>query len=167
MIIYHPLKDVNHCVYRMINILCSHQKEISYEQLKVADFYYLFPHFLKDIKPWPSDIEPRKKLISKTPQPFEKTPNKKKLFFDLNTIQKQALLTLSSKGLIDIESFKSGAVKLFTEKLPEELSYAIENDDFCESDEFNVIVNGICVSKWDGPSGLKFRTGLMEYKYDE
>ena len=167
MIIYHPIKDVNHCIYRMLSILINLQSDISYEQLKVADFYYLFPHFLKDIKPWPNDIKTLKKLIAKIPQPFEKTPNKKKLFFELNSIQKQALITLSSKGVVDIENYKIGKAKLVENKLSKELLNTIQDDEFTESSVFKVLVNGICVSHWDGASGLKFRTGLLEFKYDE
>lgn len=154
-------------MYRMLNILHYLDHDISFKQLKIADFYYLFPHFLKEIKPWPSDIKSKKKLIMHTKQPFEKTPNKKKLFFDLDVIQKQALITLSSKGIVDIESYKNGNIKLKIENIPTILSLEIQNDRFRKSNEFNVIANGICISKWDGATGLKFRTGLMEYKYDE
>ena len=81
MLLYHPYKDSNHCIFRMLTIISEIEMSIELEKLKVLDFYYLFPHFIKDLDSWPRDYLLYKKEAKLIPEPFEKTPNKKKLFF--------------------------------------------------------------------------------------
>jgi len=167
MILYHPYKDANHCTYRLLSILTNLKEPLNLEQLKVVDFYYLFPHFLKEISPWPVNISKLKKLITEVDPPYENTPNRKKLFFDLEQIQNEAVLQLASKGLLSIDLLKNGAVKLNKEKVPKKLAKQIQDDRFNESSILRVLIEGLCNITWSGENGLKKRTGLMEYKYDE
>ena len=141
--------------------------EILLEKLKVADFFYLFPHFLKEIKPWPRDLSAFKKHLKDFDKPYENTPNKKKLFFDMDNVQNQALMQLASRGILSVERLKKGFVKLDLSKLPEPILLQINNDDFNNGSILKVLVEGLCNSQWSGSGGLKMRSGLMEYKYDE
>ena len=57
MLIYHPVHDINHCLYRILALLeISKHKEIDWELIKLMDFYVLFPHQLKNIKPFPMEL---------------------------------------------------------------------------------------------------------------
>lgn len=116
---------------------------------------------------WPRDLISFKKKVSNIAEPFEKTPNKKKLFFDMESIQNQALIQLTSKGILSIESLKKGIVILEKNLLPSELLENIISDDFNNGEAFKTIVNGVGNFPWLGETGLKKRSGLMEYKYDE
>jgi len=70
----------------------------------VLDFYYLFPSQLKNIKPWPSEIQKLKALVTKIPEQFEDLTNPARTFFELEIIQKTATLELIAKGVISKRS---------------------------------------------------------------
>lgn len=165
--LYHPFKDANHCTYRILCILLNAKDVLSVNHLRVVDFYYLFPHFLTNINPWPADISELKKFTKDIPEPYEHTPNRNKLFYELEILQNQSIMQLASKGIVSVEKLGERKVVLNKEKVPAELILLINNDDFIKSDTFKVLINGIAKTKWFGPSGLKKRSGLMEYKYDE
>jgi len=167
MLLYHPYKDSNHCTFRILSIMLKHDNEIPLDKLKILDFFYLFPHFLKEIKPWPRDLSAFKKYLKDFDKPFENTPNKKKLFFDMENVQNQALMQLASRGIMSVERLKKGFVKLDASKLPEPILEQINNDDFNGGAVLKILVEGLCNSPWSGSGGLKMRSGLMEYKYDE
>lgn len=167
MILYHPIDDSNHCSYRLIAVLSRLEVAIPYERWRLLDFYYLFPSFLKDIKPWPSGIARYKAMVKDIREPFEKTPNKKKLFFQMKPSQDRAALGLVSKGIIDADGFSKGLVTLAEGKLPKSFLDVLEEDAFLSSSVFEVLIEGLASTKWEGGSGIKSRTGLLEYKYDE
>ncbi len=167
MLLYHPYKDSNHCTFRLLSILSKLENEINFDKLKILDFYYLFPHFLSDIDSWPNKLMSYKKYIKNIPEPFEKTPNKKKLFFDLESIQNHAVMQLASKGVISVELLKKGIVKLESKSIPDELAHLLNEAPFNKSDVFKALIEGVYNFPWNGVKGLKMRSGLMEYKYDE
>jgi len=48
MIIYHPAYDVNHCSYRILNILyAAKDNKVHCDMLKIVNFYYVYPHLLR------------------------------------------------------------------------------------------------------------------------
>lgn len=167
MILYHPYRDANHCSYRILSILMLTDEKISLEQLKLFDFYYLFPQFLRKISPWPSEISSLKKHLRELEDGFENTPNIKKLFFDLDAIQNRSVFHLAAKGLISIEELRDKIVLVNQSKIPVELKCSIDNDLFNQSKIMDIICHGLVKAKWQGPKGLKKRSGLMEYLYDE
>lgn len=167
MLLYHPYKDSNHCTYRLLSILLKLDGEILLDKLKVIDFFYLFPHFLKDIQSWPRGFASFKKHVKDINDPFENTPNKKKLFFDVEGIQNEALVQLASRGIISVERLKHGYVLLEKSKLPNAVISHINEDSYNQSSIVDVLVNGLCHFPWLGSRGLKMRSGLMEFKYDE
>lgn len=167
MILYHPAKDVNHCSYRMLSLLLHIEHDLTVENLRLLDFYYSFPHLLKEIQPWPSDIREYKPYITKVPEPYEKISNKKLLFFEMADIQKTSIALLHAKGLIKDEPYREGKIVLNEDTVPAELYEKINSDDFVVSKVFESLTIGFMSTAWEGKQGLKFRTGLLEYKYDE
>jgi hypothetical protein len=167
MILYHPAKDVNHCTYRMLSLLVNLDSNLTVEKLRLLDFYYAFPHFLKEIKPWPTDIKEFKKYTTKIDEPFEKITNKKRLFFEMTEIQKTSISLLHAKGLIKDSEFRSGKIVTTHDLIPLEMNELIKNDPFTNTNIFKTIVTALSKTPWEGKQGLKYRSGLLEYKYDE
>ena len=68
MLIYHPIHDVNHCVYRLLLILESTQhSSIDTDLYRIIDFYTTFPSLLKNIKPFPAELSAFKRVLKKFP----------------------------------------------------------------------------------------------------
>lgn len=167
MLIYHPAYDANHCLYRLLAILqATTEFPITWDQLRVLDYYYLFPSQLKNIKPWPSSIKDFRTKLKSIPDQFEDINNPARVLYDLQVFQKTAALELIAKGIISKSDFEGGLLKLNIDPLPSNFAELIENDCFLKSDAFEVITKALPKIEFNGDSGLKKRSGLMEYIYD-
>lgn len=164
MIIYHPAYDVNHNTYRILNVLyAAEESKVHYDMLKIVDFYYVYPHLLKQIKNLPRPLNYQSTKIESVADSFELTPNPKSLFFEISTTQESAISALVQKSLINIDN---NFVSLEKDNLPTDLIKVFENDEFTKSDVFQVLVKSLPKVKLEGNNGLKSRSGLMEYRYD-
>ncbi|WP_404474321.1 hypothetical protein LG301_06105 [Vreelandella venusta] len=167
MLIYHPFQDANHCVFRTLLLLeHSVHDEIDIELYRLLDFYILFPHLLKKIKPLPIELREYKRLIEEIPDPFESMLNTKRIIHELESLQSVALHNLLAKKLIDFDSFKDKKVKRTDEILPESISVAINEAKNVSEEWFRIIANELPLVNFSGKKGLKMRTGLMEFRYD-
>lgn len=167
MLIYHPAFDANHCLYRIVSILnATGDASISWSLLRMLDFYYLFPSQLKNIKPWPREMQKFKSHAAKIPDQFEDLTNPVRTFFELQPFQKTATLELIAKGVLSKSSFENDLMVLESNSLPPTYIDLLEIDDFLKSDTFKIITEGLPKAKFSGANGLKSRSGLMEYVYD-
>lgn len=163
MIIYHPAYDAYHCSYRILNILYSvDRNELLKETLKFIDFYYVYPHLLKDINSLPRPLNFHKEKIQNIDDPFEITPNPKSLYFELAQIQESVINSLSYKSLITHEK---KMVKLNHSLLPNLLIDMFGSDEFNKTEIFDVLINALPKVNLDGPNGFKARSGLTEFRY--
>jgi len=167
MLIYHPIHDVNHCVYRILLILeKSVHKQIDLELYRLQDFYFLFPHLLKNITPFPGELTAYKKIIKRIPEPYELIKNTKRIMHDLESLQTVALHNLLAKNLLDIDTFKNKKLRRSDVPLPSSLLLKMSEDTVVEEAWFKMIINDFPNLYLGGRHGLKKRTGLMEYRYD-
>ena len=167
MMIYHPVFDVNHCLYRILLALeTSVHEKFDWTLLRLMDFYVLFPHLLKEIKPFPSSLQPFKKIVNTIPDSYEVLPNPKRVLFELDSIQNVAIQNLIAKELINVSEFDKHIISRTSEKLPENLSEQLASDRRVNEEWYRLIVNELPLSEFEGKTGLKARSKLMEYKYD-
>ncbi|ELQ3992266.1 TPA: hypothetical protein I3769_001114 [Enterobacter cloacae] len=168
MLIYHPIFDTSHCVYRSLLLLEEQNDcEIDIELFRLMDFYVLFPSLLKLIKPFPNELRRYKKAIQKISEPYENIQNPNRIFIELRRIQSIAFHHLLSKNLIDMESYTNGKIKRTKTVLPEDLKHSLSEVSYRKSEWFALISKGFQQIEFYGSNGLKKRTGLMEYRYDE
>lgn len=167
MLIYHPIHDLNHSIFRALLIMEKvDADEINLELFRIIDFYTLFPHLIKEIKPFPVELRAYKKVVQDISAPYERIENIKRVMFELEAIQTTALQNLLAKGFLEIESFKLKKIKRSKVELPDAVSSEICCNEIAESDWFNMMVTRFCDIKVKGKAGLKSRTGLMEFRYD-
>lgn len=163
MIIYHPFRDANHCSYRIISLLYKNKSKVNEEKINFMDFYYLFPSQLKNINGWPRSNSKLAEKIKFIESSYEYMENPRRIFFELNTIRKNTMAHLFSKGIISLEEDN---LVLNDNKIPQSLIDTLEEDSFRVSFVFSVITNDIPKLKIKGNNGLKAKTNLMEYRYD-
>lgn len=100
MIVYHPIHDLYHCVFRISGLIeFLPRKEFSDFRLKIYDYYLLFPHELKKIT-LPRHLQTYKKLGDNK---YYYPKVNKSVFFELNGIQDEALRLIGIYGLIDLQ----------------------------------------------------------------
>lgn len=167
MLTYHPLKDPNHCIFRMLCILNDiDAEEIPIDLLKILDFYLLFPHLLKKIKPFPNIFTAFKKDLNVVQDPFENLPSATKLLFDLSPIQETCINFLAVKKIINIDRLKKDKINLIKENIDELLLDYINKASFKNENWYSFLIKHLSTMSLYGENGLKARTKLMEYKYD-
>ena len=119
MLIYHPVYDINHCIYRILRFLSvKDQCEIHWDKLRMLDFYSVFPHLLKRIKPFPKELNPYRKIVNRIPDCYEAMPNEKRVFHEMLSIQNTAIHNLVAKNLVCPEKFIEKIVSRTVEPLP-------------------------------------------------
>lgn len=167
MLIYHPAFDASHCVYRLLAILIGVKgNSVSWDVLRVLDYFYLFPSQLKKIEPWPTSIREYRNKVKKIPDQFEDISNSARLFFDLREFQRSAILELVAKDIVDKDGFERGEINLKKDVLPNEFIDFVLSDEFVKGEAYEVISRALPEVEFNGASGLKNRSGLMEYRYD-
>lgn len=165
MIIYHPRNDIYHCMFRFITIAnIQDLEEFDFTRLRIYDLYFLFPHFVREI------VFPRMKgvaaLINRAAQfyePYESLPDKKRLFSEMGDYHIQALQVLLAKDVFKETSGKLSIGPAFQSKSVAKL---LSENQYISNNFYGDLLRTLNQIRLSGDSGLKKRTGLMEYRYD-
>lgn len=167
MLIYHPIHDVNHCVYRLLLILETTQHStIDIDLYRIVDFYTIFPSMLKNIKPFPAELSAFKRVLKEIPEPYERLTNVKRTMHELEPIQTTAIQNLLAKNIIDLEAFRARKLERTDTKLPQEIAAGLRESVLVNEEWFRMLINEFPTISFTGRKGLKARTGLMEFRYD-
>ncbi|MFK7828135.1 MAG: ABC-three component system middle component 5 [Congregibacter sp.] len=167
MLIYHPVHDINHCIYRTLRCLeISDRENFTWEQMRLLDFYSLFPHLLKKIAPFPVELRAYRAIVNRIPDPYESMPNQGRVFHEIMPIQNTAIHNLVAKNLINANLFKRQVVSRTAEELPSGLSATLSNDPVPQEEWYRFLVNQLPGVNFLGSGGLKARSDLLEYRYD-
>ena len=148
----------------MISILLSVNKPININQLHILDFYYLFPDKMKEMHKFPRANTKKHKCIQNIPDSYELIENSRRVFFEIMDIRHNAIINLLSKNIIS--NLGSDEFVLNTVAIPEELMSFLNVDSFRKTDIFEILTKDLVKIKVNGENGLKFKSGLMEYRYD-
>jgi len=140
------------------------QKEIDFVKLRIIDFYFVFPHLIREIKlPQISGSSTLRAMSKLLDIPYEKMPDKKRLFSEMGDFQIQAIHILKSMNILEE---CNGMISKKEEFYGEKIKKLISNNQYGSSELFQSIVELLYKIPLYGPTGLKQRTGLMEYRYD-
>lgn len=166
---YHPIGDPHHCIYRMMCLLgAAPEKTYFVDKFKIMDFFALFPSLLPKIS------RPRN-LITKMSQmekeifeePYQLMPHRRSLFNQLSEIHRASISHLLGKGIVSLNAFNAGRISL-SEKV-DVLKLA---EDFYQGSSLDASLLALLTTELGdmellGPKGIKARTGLLEYRYDD
>lgn len=167
MLIYHPAFDIYNCVFRMLQLLSyMKQEEIELERLRIWDFYLTFPNEARKIT-FPLDLSDLKGIFKKkAPNPYEDLIDPKRILERMKSFQLSALKCIASYGLIDSKSLAQNIVKRTNKEIPKELMDRL-TELTIEKENIIKLIIGFWELPLYGKSGLKDRTGLIEFKYDQ
>ena len=105
-------------------------------------------------------------VANKIPDAYESIASPRRVMFTLGSIQHTAIMNLIGKNLIDLDGFKKKMVVRTEAVIPANLQDALEADESVDEQWFRLIVNELPSIQFNGRTGLKGRTGLMEFRYD-
>ncbi len=166
MIIYNPAFDIYHCVYRMISILSNIEIEkIEIDKLLILDFYMVFPGEIKDIS-FPRKLFPFKKEYKDIPSEFDSSKIRKKVFNSMENYQLLAINCLASINYIDVDALKNNTIVKNTKFDNEQIMTQIGEYEKRNQKLIDFLSKQLSTVELKGSLGLKYKTGLMEAKYE-
>ncbi len=166
MLNYHPSGDVFHCIYRIL--LLAHKSKLSSiesDRLRLMDFYFMFPNLLQNLKV-PREYLKLKKVFKGIAPPYEEMAAPKRLYFQLEPIQKNAIRSLVAKGYFDHSIYSEKSQVKLVKALPKKILHLFDQDEKVNGDWFLPFVSLFSEIQLSGESGLKLRSSMMEYRYD-
>lgn len=164
MLIYHPVYDAHHSLFRMLFTL-DLEYEIEIDKARILDFYLLFPALVKDIRLFPS-LSRKKSEAKKFINIYHDPVAPKDMFRNMREIQLSALRCLVATEYLDKTRFEQGYLTKTSAELPEEIRTLLHQYRSEREPIASFILNDLAEIKLLGPDGLKDRTNLMEYRYD-
>lgn len=167
MLAYHPAFDIYNCIFRVLCLLnAAEEKEISFQKLRIWDFYLAFPGQVKNIS-FPIEFTKLKNsTFNFTDNPYEQLIDPKLIFEKMLTYQLSAVRCLASYGFLETKSLERNVIKTTDKKYPVEIIAEIENISVIKKDVIKLLVEDFMQLPLYGFKGLKSRTGLIDFKYD-
>ena len=172
MILYNNAFDLYHTIFRMLHLLSKieEDKVIEIDRIRIWDYYLLFTNEIFNIKPIRNKKEYNqllKKLNIKKNNPYQQIYDQRKTLEKIKPYQLSALNCLASYNIIDKDSLLREEIKINSSEI---LKKYVESVGDLSSREKNIVA--IMTSFFrnislQGNDGLKKRTDLIEYKYDE
>lgn len=170
MITYNPAFDLYHCIFRMAHILMKMDdgKPLEIDRVRIWDFYMLYPIQLNHVslKIDESEIRDARKLLKLKETPYDYKGDIRKLFGWIKSFQISALGCLVSCGILSKEDFEAGNILVSNSA---KLKAFVERSGDLSAQENNILnflnflFGGMSLT---GVYGMKYRTKLLESKYD-
>jgi len=104
--------------------------------------------------------------LRKLSEPYQKIPDSRRLFRQLESVQSEAYRHLAAANVINLDSYKNGQIFLGDQEISIALTREIQSANEKESAAVKFILEQLAIIPLYGPDGLKARTGLMEFRYD-
>ena len=151
---YVPAFDPFHAIYRMLNILkrFDGNETIEVDRLRIYDFYLLFP------------FQANKTSLKITP--YNSISNSRRIFERLRPCQMIALSHLASYGLIDPKMLLQQKVAVADADKMQQVMLQLDEMSPEESNVLSWLMLSFRNTPLNGVDGLKYRTKLIESKYD-
>ena len=154
-------------MFRILLILSRiKNEEVEMEKLLIWDYYVTFPHRVSIIS-FPQDLRQQYNHYIKTEEnPYEEVLDDVKVFAKMRSYQTEALRCLAAYGLIETDLLLESRVKRTNKVLPEQLQIRIEEIPVRLSNVITLIESPFTELPLYGAKGFKYRTKLIDYKYD-
>lgn len=164
MLVYNPIFDAYHCIFRILAIL-EMRPSIEVDTLRILDFSLCFPSIVENFK-LPKELAGLKANAKKIQNPYRNAMGANRLFLSLRPTHDGALACLAAAGFIVPKELSAGRATRTAASLPLEVNERRAELVKRESFFFEEIAYKLLEIPLLGPNGLKDRSGLMEFRYD-
>lgn len=164
MLIYHPVYDAYHCIFRMLAISES-IAQVEVDKARLLDFYLLFPSAMASMR-LPANLTEARKVAKSAANVYHDPVSPLTTFREIRYLQEASLKCIAASGLVDRELFESGYITRTNQKIPADLHRKVKEFLDARQDVTDAVLKGIATIPLLGVDGLKHRSELMEYRYD-
>lgn len=163
---FEPAFDPFHAAFRMLRQTeYAGEGPVYIPQMKILDVYVAEPRRCVEIRAPQQLKSAAKRAAACQRSTYGKRPSTNALFDRMSPMQDAAIETLVLQGFFDGDAF-SQRKALRTEKpLPEGLVSQLRARNTADADLMSFL-RELSEFPFNGPQGLKARTGLAEYRYD-
>ncbi|WP_352699105.1 ABC-three component system middle component 5 [Mesorhizobium sp. M0590] len=163
MLVYHPIFDIHHGLFRLCFILDHHpSKEIHIDALRILDFYFLFPYLLSSFD-FTQGAGKQGRLLAGPRSKYNMTASPETLLNHLRGLNHLTLTALASKNILAPADLELGVARRTDVALPETIFDAAQERDI---ELASYLATKLGTIPLYGPKGLKARSHLLEYRYD-
>lgn len=169
MILYHPATDFYHCWLRFASLLSDNLDEsYEYDRLRIIDFYLCFPHEIEKCR-IPAQFNTQiRRLVRRIPRGYEDRFSVRQAFQQMSSLQRQVAMDMVAKGILERSPYQAGSLlPSSSQEKRDLLSKVASGFDLRNSDWYLVLIESFGSLELNGENGLKHRTGLLEFRYDE
>lgn len=156
--------DAYHCVFRLMAIL-SELDSIEIDKARIIDFYLVFPSAMHSVR-FPNSLRSGRKIADIYRNPYRDAINPPITFRSLADIQAAAVKCIAGSGLIELENLKHSFLRRTEITVSDALRREIDEYKSQHMQLTEFLFKSLSSVPLLGQDGLKHRTSLMEYRYD-
>ena len=165
-IAFEPAYDPYHTAFRFLLQGKYAAESIQIAKARIVDIFVLEPFRIERIRV-PNSMRRSKSLaVSCQPPFYGQRPSTQSLFNQARAIQDAALQTMALRGLISLDKFELGQLRVIEENFPKEMSILINEQTEKLRPALQFLLDDLGQFPFDGRGGMKDRTQLGEFKYD-
>lgn len=167
-ITYLPGNDPFHAAFRMLVLFPDDASPSCLrETARILDFYVCFPVLISEFSAPKTLVKSYNALRRRyLPNTYQVMPKPAVMFHRMGAAHSAASSSLQSFGFFDREAFLDGFVLRTKKELPERLLEVVE-EHRQENAELVTFLDELKAVSLYGPKGLRARSKLEEYRYDD
>lgn len=155
----------------MIKLLAHYKGEgpIEIDRLRIWDYYLLYPNKMANIKLKKDEADIKiliKNYIIRPENTYEKVINDRKVFEKIKPYQMTAIKCLASYGIINKNYLIHNKITLISKNIFDKYSKDFKELTVQEENSISLLTSHFYQLPLNGVNGLKFKTNLLESKYD-
>lgn len=166
---YEPSFDANHAAFRILRLHAGWPEggaELSC--VLICDLYTVFPHFVASCRVQRDHVRLRNLVVKQYGgAASRRLPDPATLLSMMRPYQHAALRALAQARFLSDSHLDQGLVKRGSLDLPEEVRTLIEERNSEQAELYGLLRVLISTYSSMGSDGLKSRSGLMEFRYDD
>jgi hypothetical protein len=164
VLIYHPAYDAYHCIFRLLTLM-EVAKDVEVAKARILDFFLTFPAEVRNIRLAPA-LAGKKKQAKSQINIYRGPISINQVFRDMEQIQMAAIQALAASNIINPEKLALGFIERTTTAIPPDMLHLVVEKNQTDNPVIQFILKELSAFPLLGVDGLKHRTGLMEYRYD-
>lgn len=169
MILYHPATDFFHCWMRIATMVDRLGNDsIEYDRARIIDYYLCFPHALLQCRLPASFSNKVRKSVHALDKRYEDDLSIHQAFQQMRAIQHQVVMDMVGRGLLERTAYLEGLLVVSDSSQAHDVLVQVTAKwSGKESEARSTIIDALGSLSLNGHNGLKARSGLLEYRYDQ
>lgn len=166
MLMYHPALDPYHAAFRTLQLLSVEpSREFHRDQLRILDFYLLFPVAIEQIRLPVAARSFRRRFVAASNR-YWLSGEPKQVFERIEHVRRVGLTLLLSNRLLDADAFPQARIRLSASGVASVAVQRAQEANTRDGALVQFLVRTLGDLSPFGPGGLKARTGLLDHRYD-